>query len=51
MYYSSSGCHPLKIARSNYSLMTLEVFVIGLSLNHVGDGFKAAMGMVGEAGR
>lgn len=41
--------HPLEIARSYGAFVTFEIFVIEVSLLHVGDCFEATVGVVWEA--
>ena len=45
---SSSCSHPLNISWSYFSFMPFKVFVKELSLEHVGDCFKATVGVVRE---
>src|SRR5690606_12691747 len=50
MNHAAAGDHPLHAAVLKYAFMSCAVAVTHASRNHVGDGLKPAMRVVGKAG-
>jgi len=50
MHDAAPGTHPLHAARAKQPLVTVIVTVAHAAIEHVGDRFKAAMRVIGEAG-
>lgn len=48
---TSTSSHPLQISRPDHSRVAFKVFVSNLSREHVGDGLKSPVGVIGEPSR
>ena len=46
-----SSSHPLNVARTNDSVMALEILVVNFAFQHVSDSLKASMWVVRESSR
>ena len=49
VHHAASGRHPLHISRRNFPRVAVRILMLKTPREHVGDGFKPAVRMVGSA--